>query len=487
MNRPAAAIAETHVSVVFFVGDRAYKLKKPVKLPFVDLSTRELREAMCHREVALNRRLAPDVYLGVADIIGPDHRPCDHLVVMRRLPEARRLATLVTDGEDVRDDLTQLARLLAAFHASAERSATVTTAVTRDAVRARWDHSLDEMTAFVPEILDADEFRRVTALARRYVDGRDALFRHRIREGRVVDGHGDLLADDIFCLPDGPRVLDCLEFDDRLRHGDVLADLAFLAMDLERLGAAALARHLLDGYREYTSDRWPASLEHHYVAERALVRSKVACLRASQGDRPSVAEARRLLDLARRHLQAGRVRLVLLGGLPGTGKSTLAGHLADAAQVVVFHSDEIRRDLAGMSHDTPAEALYGEGLYSPARTAATYRELLARARVALELGETVVLDASWIDVERRHDAAAVARETNSDLLELCCVTDSGAAAGRIETRRARGLGAHDATVEIAAAMRAQADPWPEAFVIDTSAPIETSLASALDYLEARSA
>ncbi|MGQ0432318.1 MAG: hypothetical protein ACT452_07920, partial [Microthrixaceae bacterium] len=119
---PPAAVAETHISVVFFVGDRAYKLKKPVAPGFLDFSTRELREGACHREVELNRRLAPDVYLGVADVVGPDGAPCDHLVVMRRLPADRRLAALVAAGADVDDHLRELARLVAAFHAAAPRS-----------------------------------------------------------------------------------------------------------------------------------------------------------------------------------------------------------------------------------------------------------------------------------------------------------------------------------------------------------------------------
>jgi aminoglycoside phosphotransferase family enzyme/predicted kinase len=472
-----AAIAETHLSIVFFVGDRAYKLKKPLKLPFVDLSTREQREAMCHREVELNRRLAPDVYLGVADVVGPDHEPCDRLVVMRRLPDARRLTTLVTDGVDVRQDLTSLVRLLAAFWAGASRSDEIAQAATPDALRSRWDASLDEMIAYAPGIVDVGLLERVECLAHRYLDGRASLYRQRIVEQRIVDGHGDLLADDIFCLPDGPRVIDCLEFDDRLRYCDVIADLAFLAMDLERLEAPAFARHLLAAAREFTGDTWPASLAHHYIAERALVRAKVACLRVDQGDRARVSDARRLLNLAARHLEAGRVRLVLLGGLPGTGKSTLAGRLGDSEDLVVLHSDEVRKDLAGLSHDTPAEAAYGEDLYTAARTAATYRELLARGRVALQRGETVVLDASWIDAARRREAAAVARETASDLVELRCVTDPDVAAGRIETRRASG-GAHDASVEIAAAMAADANPWPEAVAVDTTVPIEVSVAMA---------
>jgi uncharacterized protein len=374
--------------------------------------------------------------------------------------------------------MVHLARLLASFHASAERSDLITQAATPEAIRARWDASLEEMARFVPAILEHERLARVADFARRYVLGREALYRRRIDLGRVVDGHGDLLAEDIFFLPDGPRVIDCLEFDDRLRHGDVVADLAFLAMDLERLGDEALALHFLAAYREHTGDSWPRSLAHHYIAERALVRSKVTCIRVDQGDPAAGSDARRLFGLAEQHLDACRVRLVLIGGLPGTGKTTLANLLADSTEGIVLHSDEVRRDVAGIEHDAPAEAPYRTGLYTADRTAETYDALLERARVALELGETVVLDASWLDATRRRAAAALARQTASDLVQLRCVTDTPIASRRIEARRAHGTGPHDATVEISAAMAANADPWPEAITIDTTETLAASVARA---------
>jgi hypothetical protein len=223
----------------------------------------------------------------------------------------------------------------------------------------------------------------VERLAHRYLDGRSRLFERRIAEGHIRDGHGDLLADDVFCLDDGPRILDCLEFDDRLRYGDVLLDVAFLAMDLECLGAPDLARRFLDWYTEFSGRPFPASLASHYVAYRAHVRAKVACLRHDQGVEDAADEARCLLDLAHRHLEEAAVRLVLVGGLPGTGKSTLARGLADARGWAVLRSDEVRKELTGLPAAVPASSAWGEGLYRPEMTAATYAELLRRASAAL--------------------------------------------------------------------------------------------------------
>lgn len=477
-----AAVHETHVSVVLLLGDRAVKIKKPVRFPFIDLSTRELREQACHREVELNRRLAPDVYLGVADVVGPDGEVCDHVVLMRRMPDDRRLATLVAEGVPVDDGLTDLARLLAAFHAAADRSPAIAAAATRDAVAGLWEAGFREVVPFTGTLVDPATEARIEARARRYLAGREPLFTSRIADGRVVDGHGDLLAGDVFLLSEGPQALDCLEFDDRLRHGDVLADVCFLAMDLERIGAPAAARHFLTEYRRFAGETHPASLEHHYVAYRAHVRAKVACLRGGD-DAP--AEVARLIAIADDHLARGRVVLALVGGGPGTGKSTLAAGLADARGWVVLRSDEVRKDLAGIGHGARAAAAVDDGIYDPATTVATYRELLHRARTLLEHGESVVLDATWGDEAQRAGARALADGTVADLVELRCVLAPEIAAARVAARERRGDDVSDATVDVARELAARADPWPSAGEIDTSGTVAETIAVALRVVTER--
>lgn len=466
---PFAEVAETHSAVVVFLGDRAYKVKKPVDLGFLDFRDRAAREAICHREVELNRRLAPDVYLGVADVVDPAGTVCDHLVVMRRLPEDRRLSTLVRSGAEVEGHLWDLAHLLAAFHARADRGPAADRAAGVEATRKRWQDNTAELTGFAGEVFDDVTVGRVHGLAMRYLAGRAPLFEDRIARGRAVDGHGDLLADDIFCLADGPRVLDCIEFADDLRVGDALADVAFLAMDLSDLGRPDLAERFLDAYREHAADAWPASLAHHQVAYRAQVRAKVTAIRARQGDPAAAAHARRLLDLALAHLEAGRVRLVLVGGLPGTGKSSLAAGLAERFPAVVLRSDVVRKELAGLPATTSAAAPVGEGIYTAEAGDRTYATLLARARTGLAHGESVVLDASWADAGRRAEARALADELAADLVELCCVAPAEVTVERL-CRRATTGDASDAGPEVAAAMAAAWAPWPEAEVVDTRGP-----------------
>ena len=339
---------------------------------------------------------------------------------MRRYPDDRRLSAVGGRGGDAGTEcVDQIADLLVRFHENAATGARIDAAATTDALAELWESSLDEIGPFAGSVLDPVLRDRVAADARRYLSGRSKLFDERIAGGRIRDGHGDLLADDVFCLDDGPRVLDCLEFDERLRFGDVLADVTFLAMDLERLGRPDLARRLLDRYREGSGDRWPASLEHFYIAYRALVRAKIACLRAVD-DPAAPSEARALLALAAAHLASGRVRVVVIGGPPATGKSTVARAVGALTGWPVIRSDEVRKRLAGVEPSTPAGAALGRGLYTEPWSDRTYSALLEQARGELDRGQSVILDASWSTEARRVEVDELAGATVSELTSFVC-------------------------------------------------------------------
>lgn len=459
-----AAVAETHSGVVFFLGDYAYKVKKPVNLGFLDYTTPQSRELACFREVELNRRLAPDVYLGVADVLGPGGVVCDHLVVMRRMDSDRRFSTLLrtADRRSIEDAARSIARVVASFHGRQPAVVGGDRYASPSAVKALWHTSLDQMAAVTPHYVDLDVLDRTRALVDIYVDGRHSLFNERIRAGKIRDGHGDLLADDIFILDDGPRILDCLEFDDELRISDVLLDVAFLAMDLERLGAPELARMFLRSYAEYAGESHPSSLEHFYVAYRAHVRSKVECVRSSQVGANGSTQAMLLADLSLDHLHAGAVKLVLLGGLPGVGKSTTARALAGELEAVLLNTDVVRKELVGLVPTRHATTDYETGIYTPQMTALTYGELLRRARTALEHGESVVLDASWRNAGFRAAARTVATETSAVLNELVVHAPTSVAMSRLAGR----AGPSDATPEVHRRMAAEFDSWPQAIVLN---------------------
>ncbi|MFE3495079.1 AAA family ATPase [Streptomyces sp. NPDC059175] len=467
---------ETHTSIVFFVGDRAYKLKKPLDLEFLDYTTVAARRAACEREVALNRRFAPDVYLGVAEVHSPDSEAPEPLVVMRRMPADRRLSLLVREGAAVDDVLRAVARQLATRHADATRNREVDQHGTRDALLARWTASFAQVRELAVDGPVLDGVADVERLVRRYLAGRKQLFDTRIEQGRVVDGHGDLLAEDIFCLDDGPRLLDCLEFDDKLRYVDGLDDAAFLTMDLEQLGVPDAAAFFLAQYSKYCGDPAPPSLWHHYVAYRAFVRAKVSLIQASQGAPGAKAASRRLVATALRHLRSSAVGLTLVGGLPGSGKSTLSGALADRLGVTLLSSDRLRKELAGVPAEESAAAGYGEGLYTPEWTAKTYAALLGRASTLLSAGESVVLDATWSTAGQREAARHMAEHTSADLVALHCEVPGDVSASRLSSRPP---GPSDADLDVATAMAAAEPAWPEAVTIDTSGTLESAVEQAL--------
>jgi uncharacterized protein len=470
-----AQVRETHTGVVVLVGDRAYKAKKPITTDFLDFSTPDCREHACEREVSLNRRLAPDSYFGVAHLSDPEGGTPEPVVVMRRYPDDVRLTSLIKNGEPVHQHLCIIAETLARFHRAATRGPIIDAQGSIDAVQARSQQNLIELQHHSVEILPAGSVGEVARLASRFVSGRAALFAQRITDHRIIDGHGDLLADDIFCMPGGPVLLDCLEFDDHLRYVDGVDDASFLAMDLEFLGRRDLGGFLLDEYSRRANDPAPRSLTDFYVAYRAAVRAKVDCIRVSQGRRDAAADARRHVDVAMEHLRAGAVRLIVIGGGPGTGKTTLSRALAQEIGAQVISSDDVRRKL---QDDGVINGWAGElnvGLYTPANVAAVYHEMLRRADQLLAGGTSVILDATWRDSHQRQRARKLADETSSTIVELTCSISLQEAADRIQRRQAS---CSDATPVIAAALTDRGTDSDGSHQIDTSRPVAESVEQA---------
>jgi len=475
-DQPWADLHETHSGLVVLMGSQVLKFKKPVDFGFLDFTTVDRRRLACEREVELNRRLSPDVYVGVGTLSGPDGDVVDHVVMMRRMPDDRRLSSLVRSGVNVDAQLRDVARQLVSFHTRAERNPQISSDVTASALDALWKTSFAEVQAH-PELVPASLEADIESLVHRYLAGRGELFEGRLARGSVLDGHGDLMAEDIFCLDDGSRILDCLEFDDRLRHVDQVDDAAFLAMDLEHLGAPELGTRFLDWYAEFSGDNAPVSLVEHYLAYRAYVRAKVACLRHGQGDQAAQSEARRFAASTLGHLQRSAVKLVVVGGTPGTGKSTLGAGLADRLGMTLVSSDRVRKEHAQVSPTATTAAETGAGLYTGALTKRVYAEMLRRAATLLRRGESVVLDATWGSNVHRELARGVALDCSADLVEIRCQAPAAVADARLTTRLSMSAAGtvSDATPMIAADLRADFAEWPTAWSVDTTRSLSDTL------------
>lgn len=473
----ATEVIETHLSRLFLTPDRVYKLLKAVTTSFVDLADTDDRLAAAAREYELNLRMSPDVYLGTAEV-EENGALVERMIVMRRLPADRQLDRLI-DSPQLGDHIRQVARFIAAVHASQppERGESADGS-TREALAANWDDIFQVLEPLVGSVVPPGEYRRARHLVDRYLAGRGPLFQERIDEGWIRDGHGDLRAEHIFCLDDGPRTIDCLAFRDDLRISDVLLDVAFLVMDLHRLAGPAAGLSLVRHYDEFAAERHPSSLAHHYVAYRAGVRAKVAAVRHSQGVAEAAEEVAAYHRLALQHLLVGQTRLVLVGGGAGVGKSTVASGVSETLGAVWLRADEIRKNLAGLSSDEHVFAGPDEGIYQPEFSDRVYQELLREAELLLERGESVVLDATWSAAHRRAWARELAERTSSVLTEIECKVPLAVARERIARRLASLDEPSDATPEIADHIAAGFERWDEAAELDTGQEVARSVAAA---------
>lgn len=302
---------ETHMSWVFLTDTHAYKLKKPVRYPYLDFSTVEARRLDCEQEVALNRRLAPAVYLGVIPLVrdmaghlhlGGPGEAVDWLVWMRRLPADRMLDHLLRSAAVTQPEIVGLAKRLARFYATAAAAA-ITPDAYRQALAGRIEDNLRELAT--PEFeLEPEVLAALARVQLRFLDDHAELFEARVRQGRIVEGHGDLRPEHVCLLPD-PVVIDCLEFNREFRILDPADELAYLALECEQLCAPQVGHWLLDGYREASGDAPPDGLIHFYQSCRAVLRAKLALwhLRDDGRHPPGkwVATARDYLELAQRH------------------------------------------------------------------------------------------------------------------------------------------------------------------------------------------
>lgn len=456
---------ETHISHLFFAGDLVYKVKKAVRFPFLDYSTLTRRRFFLQEELRLNQRLAPAVYLEILPIsfaqgrwrLGSEVEPVEYTLVMRRLPAERMLDWLLAHDRATPEMMRALAEILVPFHVQAPTGDAIDASGRPEAVRSVWEENLSDLRPFVGKLVDAETFEAIVDFGARFIAKHRDLFERRVRGGRIREVHGDLHCQHVCFAAEGIQIFDCIEFSRELRSCDVASEIGFLTMDLEVRGARELAQAFLRRYLELVADPEIPVLLPFYKCHRALVRAKVAALRSGGGS----TEAARYLDYARgMPWEAAKPFLVLICGLTGTGKSTLARALGGRLGLPVISSDATRKSLAG-SFAREDALPYETGIYSRSMTEATYARMMEEAERLVVQGQGAVLDATF---QRRLDREAVLRLAAKHGVAVAlihCQSPEALVRERLLKRAAEGRDLSDGRWEIYVAQRSAFEPIRE--------------------------
>ncbi|MCM5570864.1 AAA family ATPase [Burkholderiaceae bacterium FT117] len=502
LGRPVRCI-ETHISWVLLDGEHAWKLKKPVRLGFLDFGSAEVRERFCHEELRLNRRLAPGLYLDVVPIRGSRDRPridgggppVDHAVRMRQFPAGALLDERLASGRLEPEQVDRLARRIADFHAAAPVAGPATEFGSAATIEAATSRVLDALAGAAPDprIAPLRAWCEAEALRLRPEFGR------RKAQGKVRECHGDLhLANAVVLGDDDVTAFDCIEFDPALRWIDLQSEVAFLVMDLLAHGRADLGFRFLDTWLESSGDHEGVTVLRYYLVYRALVRAMVAAIRAGQAARrgpggaagPGVppetggpretgapAGAPDYLSLAERLSRSRDPRLLITHGLSGSGKSHAARLLLGPAGAIRLRSDVERKRLFGLRALEPSAPRVPGGIYREQDTERTYARLLELAGVALDAGWPVIVDAAFLRAGERAAFRRAAQARGVPFAILRCNADPELLRARVAARGREGDDPSEADLSVLEGQLRgreplQADELPFAIEVDSAGEID---------------
>jgi aminoglycoside phosphotransferase family enzyme/predicted kinase len=492
---------DTHISAVFLTGRWVYKLKKPVDFGFLDFRGLNDRHRFCEREVRLNQRLSRGVYEDVIGIFRREDgrfsfqasgRIVEYAVKMRQLPDDAGLNVRLKKGTISAYHMEALGKRLAEFYRGSQRNSEIDHYGSRDVIRFNMEENFRQLASFVGEMLDSERWEFLCQVSRSYFSHQGHLFERRVDTGRICDGHGDLRTDHIY-FDDGIQIIDCIEFNDRFRYGDAVADLAFLQMDMDSSGHGALGRAVLAAYADEADDLEFYGLIDFYATYRAVVKLKTTWLRYAEVKDEAerevlMGQARDYLDLAYRYaLQFSRPTMWVFCGLPASGKSVLALALAEILSVPSFQSDRVRKESLSVSdqHVVP----FGHGLYRPGMRHQVYLRLLSLAQEAVKKGSSVILDATFSHRKWRDAVRLLAADLDTNIIFVQCICREETIRQRLKDRE-KTSGLSDARLEHFSQMVDDFEPvveLPEEMyvAIDTDQPVRRALAALLSEGYAR--
>ena len=479
-------LIQTHISYVFLTGDYAYKLKKPVNFGFLDFSTLVKRQHFCDEELRLNQRGAAEIYLEVLPIsqtgdqyhLGGEN-VVEYALKMHQFPQETLFVEMFERGELEATRLEELGRVVAQYHAKAETSDYIRTFGAVDRVRAAFDENYAQTEKYIGGPQTQFQFEETKQYTDEFFAQKPELFASRVQNNWIRGCHGDLHLRNICLWQDKILLFDCIEFNEPFRFVDVMYDVAFTVMDLEARQRPDLGNAFLNTYVEQTGDWEGLQVLPLYLSRQAYVRAKVNSFLLDDPSVPSVVKEEAAATAAQYYQQAWqytkprRGQLILMSGLSGSGKSTVARQLARELAAIHIRSDAVRKHLAGV----PLGQRGGAELYTPTMSQKTYGGLLELGITLANQGFPVILDAKHDRQNLRQEAISQAEFHQLDLQILHCSAPTEVLRSRLQSRTGDIA---DATADLLESQQAAAEPFTETeqpYVksLDTTQPLEAQL------------
>lgn len=480
-------LMQTHVSYVLLTGDFAYKLKKPVNFGFLDFSTLDKRQHFCAEELRLNQRGAAELYLEVLPItqdngqvhLGGTGQPLEYAVKMHQFPQKTLFSSLFEQGDLNETHMEELGRVVAKYHAKAATNDYIRSFGEVSQVRHAFDENYEQTEKYIGGPQTQAQFEETKQYTDRFFVERSPLFASRIENNWIRECHGDLHLRNICLWQDKIVLFDCIEFNEPFRFVDVMYDVAFTVMDLDAKQRSDLGNVFLNTYTEQIGHWEGLQLLPLYLSRQAYVRAKVNSFLLDDPAVPAAVKeeatgtASDYYRLAWEYTKPRQGQLILMSGLSGSGKSTVARQLARKLGAIHIRSDAVRKHLGKI----PLQERGGEELYTPQMTQKTYDRLLSLGIMLANQGFPVILDAKYDHVSLRMDAINQAQSTQLPLQILHCNAPVEVLRERLQTRTGDIA---DATADLLAAQQAAAEPFTEAEkpyvqTLDTNQPLEPQL------------
>jgi aminoglycoside phosphotransferase family enzyme/predicted kinase len=487
---------QTHISFIFLTDDYVYKVKKPVDFGFLDFTSLDKRLHYCKKEVELNKRLSPDVYLGVVRItdegetlvIDGKGETIDYAVKMRKIPMEKIMVKLLGEGKITPEMVGRAAKKIAKFHDKAATSPDIDKFGTMEVIKTNTDENFQQTEKYIEKSISKNQFEAIKSYTNRFYETKRAIIEQRIADHKIKDCHGDLhmqhvvFADDII-------IFDCIEFNERFRYSDTAADIAFLAMDLDYNNRADLSKVLIDAYAEHSKDNGVYQMLNFYKIYRAYVRGKVISFQlddphiTNEDKRKALETAKKYFELAygyvkeeeneRSHPEKTSPILIITCGLTGTGKSTVMNEVAEKEGLMILASDKIRKELVGIQPEEHRYEEFDKGIYSKELTERTYLHIIEEGKKLLMQGKSIVLDACFPKKWQRQKAFESVKEANARFLCIEFVLPEEEAKDRLKKRLDSREGISDGRWEIYVAQKESFEAVDE-FLPENHAVVDTS-------------